>query len=466
MKYDAIVIGAGMSGLAAGIRLAMFDKKVCIFEKHVISGGLNSYYQRRNREKGGLRLFDVGLHAMTNYVPKGTKGKPLTKLLKQLRINYDDLQLCPQSYSQIHFQDATLSFNNDFQLLQSEVAQKFPSQIDGFNKLVAYIDQYNEVDLSHEQQMTRPLLAQYISDPLLIDMLMCPLLIYGSAWEEDMDFSQFVVMFKSIFKEGFSRPQNGVRTIINLLLDKYKSLGGEIRFGDAIESIHTQNQKIVGLTTKKLGRLECDLVFSSMGYPETVAIVDEKIATLKPAVGNMSFMESILVFDQKIPLKDFDQTIVFYNESNRYAYRKSEDNFDPASAVVCCPDNYEPHIRDGEGTLRVTFIANYDKWKAMEKAQYLAEKEKVFQTSLNLVRKLIPNLNSEVVFKDVFSPTTVERYTSHFKGTVYGSTDKTRDGKTPYAGLYIIGTDQGFLGIVGAILSGISIANLYGLMES
>jgi hypothetical protein len=51
------------------------------------------------------------------------------------------------------------------------------------------------------------------------------------------------------------------------------------------------------------------------------------------------------------------------------------------------------------------------------------------------------------------------------KGTVYGSTDKTRDGKTPYNGLYIIGTDQGFLGIVGAMLSGISMANLHGLME-
>ena len=37
-QYDAVIIGAGMSGLAAGIRLAMFDQKVCILEKHLISG--------------------------------------------------------------------------------------------------------------------------------------------------------------------------------------------------------------------------------------------------------------------------------------------------------------------------------------------------------------------------------------------------------------------------------------------
>lgn len=37
--YDAVIIGAGMSGLAAGIRLAHFGKKVCIFERHNAPGG-------------------------------------------------------------------------------------------------------------------------------------------------------------------------------------------------------------------------------------------------------------------------------------------------------------------------------------------------------------------------------------------------------------------------------------------
>lgn len=465
MQYDAIVIGAGMSGLAAGIRLAMFDKKVCIFEKHTISGGLNSYYQRRNQQKGGIRQFDVGLHALTNFAVKGSRGKPLTKLLKQLRLSYDDLKLQQQTFSSIHFQDTKLKFSNDFEMLKSEIAEKFPSQIDGFNKLVHFVESYNEVSLAHQYSPTRSRLGEFISEPLLIEMLMCPLLIYGSAWEHDMDFSQFVVMFKSIFMEGFSRPENGVRTIIDLLLEKYQSLGGELRFRDPVESIHTQNGEIVGVTTKKLGRVGCNKIFSSMGLPETMAIVDETTMLLEPAVGQMSFMETILVLDKKISRKDFAETIVFYNKGNEYRYRKSSELFDENSAVICCPDNYGVENPEGEGTLRITFIANYDKWKALERSRYLEEKAIVYEQSLNLIRKLIPDLNSEILFHDVFSPTTVERYTSHFKGTVYGSTDKSRDGSTPINGLYIIGTDQGFLGIVGAMLSGISISNLYGLME-
>jgi hypothetical protein len=61
---------------------------------------------------------------------------------------------------------------------------------------------------------------------------------------------------------------------------------------------------------------------------------------------------------------------------------------------------------------------------------------------------------------------TIKRYTWHKEGHVYGSTDKSRNGKTKYDNLYVIGTDQGFLGIVGSMLSGISMANLYGLMEA
>ena len=82
-----------MSGLAAGIRLAHFGRRVCIFERHYAPGGLNSFYRL------GGRNYDVGLHAMTNYVPRGVKGTPLGKILRQLRIEREEFGLCPQKQS-------------------------------------------------------------------------------------------------------------------------------------------------------------------------------------------------------------------------------------------------------------------------------------------------------------------------------------------------------------------------------
>lgn len=465
MNYDAIVIGAGMSGLAAGIRLAMFDKKVVLLEKHSIPGGLNSYYQRRNFDKGGIRQFDVGLHALTNFIKKGEKGKPFSKLLKQLRLSYDDFKLCPQTHSKISFPGVELKFSNDFEMLATEVAEKFPGQIDNFKKLVEKVQGFNELDLNIGYQSSREVLKHLIKDELLVEMILCPLLIYGSAWEDDMDFAQFVIMFKSLYFEGFSRPEGGVRTIISLLMKKLEEVGGEIRFKAAVNEILTKDGKAVGVNVGG-EELFAPVILSSIGYPETVRITPAMEEKVKPRIGAMTFLESIFVFDKKIPLTQNDSTIVFYNNAKNYAYRPASDYYDPTSAVVCFPDNYEPSKLDGEGTVRITYMANYSQWRELDRAGYDAKKDQVGESALNLVKKLVPQFDGKLLFKDIFSPMTIERYTWHLNGTVYGSIDKTRDGSTPVPGLFIIGTDQGFLGIVGSILSGISLANLHGLMTT
>jgi len=457
-KYDVIIIGAGMSGMAAAIRLAMFDKKVLLLEKHVISGGLNSYYKRARRD------FDVGLHALTNYIEKGERRKPLSKLLKQLRIPYEDLKLSPQRHSKIIFPETTLRFTNDLNDFIEEIAEYFPSQVDGFNKLLEHINNFSETALDNEHILAKEVVRKYITNEELLEMIFCPLLIYGSAWENDMDFSQFVIMFKSIYMEGFSRPEGGVRTIINILLKKLEDLGQIVRFRSEVQKINTRDGKVVGLTLKSGEELLCDKIISSMGYPETLSVVEGMNPRTTPATGKMTFCESILVLDKKPRELNLDSTILFYNDRPKYLYREPSELFDDKSAVICLPNNFG-HDDFDEGWVRITNMANFKLWNELERPQYKEEKEKVFQSACQLTKKIMPAWNEEVVFKDIFSPTTIKKYTGHFGGTVYGSTDKTRDGSTEVEGLYICGTDQGFLGIVGSMLSGISMANLYGLMD-
>ena len=117
--YDTVIIGAGLSGLAAGIRLAYFDRSVCVLERHTTIGGLNSFYRLRKRNH------DVGLHAVTNYAAPGTLTGPLSKLLRQLRLRWEDFALVPQRESSIVFPDCTLKFTNDFEYFEQQVIERF-----------------------------------------------------------------------------------------------------------------------------------------------------------------------------------------------------------------------------------------------------------------------------------------------------------------------------------------------------
>jgi phytoene dehydrogenase-like protein len=468
-KYDCVIIGAGMSGLAAGIRLSMYNKKVVILEKHTITGGLNSYYSR------GKRKFDVGLHALTNFVDPTERGKPFNKLLKQLRIPYDQFQLQPQNYSVIQFPDKKLKFTNDIDFLIEEVNSHFPEEIDGFMNLLTHIKNFNEVDLTNETIMAKLVVKNFIKNEALVEMIFCPLLIYGSAWENDMDFSQFVIMFKSIFLEGFSRPVGGVRSIIDLLLKRFEECGGELRFKSEVTRIISDNDKVSAVEINGSEIIECDNILSSMGLPETYSVLDKDNIS-KPRVGNLSFTESIIITDKKPRDLGIDATIVFYNNRPQYLYQKPNSLFDSESAVVCFPNNflYGKSIVDDfdEGVLRVTNIANFDLWNEkllLSKESYRESKNDVFNHSLKILKDCGLGSNGspyEVLFKDIFTPTTIKRYTGHFGGTVYGSIDKSRNGTTAVQGLFVCGTDQGFLGIVGSMLSGISMANLHILTRS
>jgi phytoene dehydrogenase-like protein len=455
MKYDAIIIGAGLSGLAAGIRLAMFDKKTLIVEKHVEIGGLNSFYERKGR------TFDVGLHAMTNFSPRGVRTSPLGKLLKQLRIKHEDFRLCEQGTSEIRFPEHALSFTNEFSILEEEVAREFPSQIDGFRKLVGLIRDFDELNLDDNKKVySRDVIESCITDPVLIDMIFCPLMYYGNASEGDMDFYQFVIMFKSVFIEGFAKPIGGMPYILNMLREKFVGLGGELRMGAPVAALHSDAGELRSVELDNGETMKADSVISSAGYVETLNLCQPKESSAdEHPVGRMSFTESIFVLDREPKALGFDKSIVFFCTSNRFNYRVPDELADVTSGVLCAPNNFQYPEPLSEGILRLTNQANFKLWDELLRTEYRAAKKAERERSVDELLNFFPEFRQNVVFLDTFTPKTIHKYTGHLNGAVYGSPQKVKDGCSPLRNLFICGTDQGFLGIIGATLSGISIAN-------
>ena len=93
-----------------------------------------------------------------------------------------------------------------------------------------------------------------------------------------------------------------------------------------------------------------------------------------PAAGSMSFTETILFFDKKPADAGIHDTIIFFNDDEKYYYQMSQNLCDYRSAVICFPNNFG-HDDYDEGVVRVTFIANFEKWNELDRADYLLRKK-------------------------------------------------------------------------------------------
>ncbi|MCA9119199.1 MAG: NAD(P)/FAD-dependent oxidoreductase [Planctomycetaceae bacterium] len=461
--YDTIIIGAGMSGLAAGIRLAHFNQRVCILERHYTIGGLNSFYRLGGRD------YDVGLHAVTNFTPKGAKKGPLARLLRQLRFKWEDFALAPQIGSTIAFPDVRLHFGNGLELLEAEIAAKFPAQKDAFQRLLGKIIDYDDLDQDNFGGSAREVLEETIGDPLLNEMLLCPLMWYGNAREHDMDFGQFCIMFRSIFMEGFARPFNGVRLILKNLVRRFRSLGGELKLRAGVERIKVRDGKAIGVVLDNGEEIEGRRILSSAGLVETIRLCEDITEVDERQAGQMSFTESISILDKPPKQLGFDRTIVFFNDSSSFHWQKPHDALcDMRTGVICSPNNYRYDDSDGDlpdGVIRITTIADCDRWAQLSEDDYKLEKLRWYDRTIASAVRFIPDFRGHVIDTDMFTPNTIRRFTWHDNGAVYGAPEKRLDGTTHLPNLFLCGTDQGFVGIIGSIVSGISIANQHCLRD-
>jgi phytoene dehydrogenase-like protein len=306
-------------------------------------------------------------------------------------------------------------------------------------------------------------LGELIPDPLLREMILCPLMWYGNAREDDMDYGQFCIMFRACYLEGFARPYKGVRLILKNLVRKFRGLGGELKLRSGVSKIHVDHGRAIGVVLDDGTEIAGRRILSSAGTIETLRLCDDITRVDVAKAGKLSFIESISVLDRQPQDFDFDRTIVFYNDSDTFHWRRPDHSLcDARTGVICSPNNYRYSAAEGnlpDGIIRITTLANHDLWCSLPDPQYQAAKVEQYDASVASAVRFMPDFRRFTVATDVFTPKTIRRFTWHDNGAVYGAPDKRLDGSTHLSNLFLCGTDQGFVGIVGAILSGISMAN-------
>jgi phytoene dehydrogenase-like protein len=296
-------------------------------------------------------------------------------------------------------------------------------------------------------------------------MILCPLMFYGSATEDDMNWHQFVIMFKSIFMEGLCRPEGGVRRLLEILRREYLARGGEMRLKTGVRRLTPQARGGVGIDLENGEHWMAGKIFSSAGKLETARLLELPEADCGEP-GPMTFVETIFCLDQPASALGWSKSILFFSHKDEFHYGRPTSIVDTSSGVVCCPENFEGQQAFPEGVIRVTSIARYDGWKKLHAegaAAYEHAKDGFVKAQLDSLASLGPSFQAHVTYRDAFTPLTIEKFTSHAAGAVYGAATKCLLGESGGNDVHLCGTDQGYLGIVGALLSGVIIANRHGL---
>jgi phytoene dehydrogenase-like protein len=178
--------------------------------------------------------------------------------------------------------------------------------------------------------------------------------------------------------------------------------------------------------------------------------------------GQLTFIETITTLNCQPARLGLNDTIVFFNDSPRFHWQPPQNDLcDVRTGVVCSPNNYlyEDNQQLPDGVVRITSIADFERWNGLSEADYRREKLRWYDLSTDSAVRFVPEFRHHAIDTDMFTPKTIKRFTWHDNGAVYGAPQKRLDGRTHLENVFVCGTDQGFVGIVGAIISGISIAN-------
>ncbi|MEJ2057448.1 MAG: FAD-dependent oxidoreductase, partial [Desulfofustis sp.] len=283
----------------------------------------------------------------------------------------------------------------------------------------------------------------------------------GSSWENDIDFKQFVIMFRSVYQEGLFRPAGTIKNLLDLLDDKLNQYGGTLKLGTGVRTIISQGENIIGVTLENGERILCKHLVSTIGLDETKHLLGGR--TKSEDDRRLSFIESIFQLSttalQTLPR---DRTCIFYSKEKDFRFEQPAAPVGYDSGVISLPFNFRD-LHDSKDSIevRTTQLANYRDWldASAYSEKYDSMKKDHNLESCRQVEAIVGRFADNIIFSDCFTPLTVERYTGKHQGAIYGSPKKVSNGIIGYDNLVLAGTDQGFLGIIGSMLSGVSMVN-------
>ncbi len=432
-RKKVIIIGAGISGMTAGIYAQENGFDVTIYEKHNIPGGQCTGWSRE-----GV-FIDGCLHWVVGTNPK----QQLFPVWKHIGAFDENTVIYDTEYFNKYVIDGeVVTFYSDLDKLKAELLRIGPDDKKVINEFIRGVKHYQHVTIPVEKPMDMMNLWDYI----VLGMKMLPMLpaylkythvtvkefaerckskllekTFKKALYEEYNLHSLLYIMQALSLRDAGIAQGGSLKLALRVADRFKSVGGTLKCSTPIKEIIVENGKACGVILENGERVDADYVISAVDVHHT----------LYNLLGNkyhVDFYNKRFENRDKNPLSlgilvTYKITKDMSNEPKMIEF-PIEPSFKIGSKVITelNPRNhaFDPTLNKGCSTMTVLIRVGddlYDTYKAMTKEEYQAEKERIGSTIRGHLMKFYNLKDDEIKFIDLATPITYERYCNSYRGS-------------------------------------------------
>lgn len=457
-----------MGGLAAGVYGQRAGFRTTIFEMHDKPGGLCTAWTRRGY------TFDGCIHHLAGCRP----GTSTYRMWEDLGAMPREV-LFPAELTQVETPNGKrLTIHTDLERLEAHLLALAPEDSRPIQRYVRALRAFTRFDLFDAMTgtwrewarilrqaptavrwgpLTMRTFAERFRDPFLrqamaaiqYDWVDTPVMLHLN-----------ILAGCAVRRYGF--PAGGSLRFAQSIADRYLALGGEIRYRTKVEAILVEKGRAVGVRLADGSEHRADAVISNA----------TPYATLHHLLGGR-YLDGKLKAAFARPQ---DEVVMGVHVSLGLARDLSGE---PHALVLWLREPVElaDRVRDrldlelygfdaslappGKGVLKVLLDTRWSYWSELgrDRARYRAEKERLVEAVLRLLKPRFPGITGQVEVWDVATPLTTERYTGVGPGFVakprWGAVLSARPMAVPgVKGLWIVGQSAGGAGIPGCAAMG------------
>jgi len=415
-KYDAVIIGGGISGLVCGCYLAKAGMKVLIVEKNSKPGGYCSSFNRNG----------YFFNASSNFLTSLREGGILNRIFEELKIsgnlrfnrfNPTDIIITP---------DYKLRFYHEASRTIDEFKENFPNekrQIELFFKKILNNDK--KIYLEYYNRTFAQLINFYFNDKRLKGILFMIPFVSTGFLPDKLSALAGCFLYREVVFDGGYYPIGGMQKLADILADRYISFGGEILLSAKAEKIIIKKDTVSGITLDSNRSIAsryvvsaCDIrqvIFKLIGPPSSISGYIKKEME-KIEISLSAFLVYLGIKKNMQQAKELKSSIHIINS---YDIKKIYNSI--LSAKYNFVSINSASIQGGLGKEEKTSICL--ETRAIYKPKAYWEhfiKERIAEGLIKISEKVIPGLSANIDLRITVSPYSLYKWTENYNGSAYG----------------------------------------------